>query len=316
VKDLRQEIFASFGWYKQLERAGFEGAPIVKALVARTKPAWWIDLLNVALHYACDKGLLDTYSARLATLRTSEFREDVAIAEGREPDFPLWEILNELIVAAYLEHVLGWRYVSHEPLGATPKRGDWQFVSHSGRTVFVEVKSIAERLPYGDGAFMRGSYASRLRGVLARAYKQLPDDERSTLVVLVADWTLEISHGIFFGDLSAALFGEYVVKFSVMMPKPEVTYAGPSFREMHVTGTKHRRLGAVAGLRVLGQDVPVLHFYAIHNPFCRASHEVPADAFGLATQLRFEGDRGTQVGSLDSHDVWQAILSGLRGADA
>ncbi len=316
MKDLRSELFGQFEWAKQLRRSRYANAPVARAIIERTEPAWWIALLNVALYYAKSKGLYEHYIGRLSSLRPSQFYEYVANAEGHEEELPLWEILNELVVAAYLEHALGWIYVAHEPEGTPPKRGDWQFLSPSGRTVFVEVKSIAERRPRGNAVFMRGSYAPRIRSVLGRAYRQLPDDERSTLVVLVADWMLEISHGIVLGDFSAALFGEYVVTFPVMVDEPEIYYAGPSFREMHVNGTKHRRLGAAAGLRVFGQDVPILSFYAIHNPFSRPAHQIPAGDFGNATQLRFEDGMGQQVGSLDPRAAWQAILAGLRDVTA
>ena len=71
---------------------------------------------------------------------------------------------------------------------------------------------------------------------------------------------------------------------------PSSVRLGPSFHEMFVQGSKHRRLGVVAGMVISGMDLPGIRFYGVHNPFaydgCRISDEdlVSADRFVINEQ--------------------------------
>ncbi|MGH2372435.1 MAG: hypothetical protein ACRDIC_03015 [bacterium] len=103
---------------------------------------------------------------------------------------------------------------------------------------------------------------------------------------------ISIPFGIMHGDLFAALFGRFEVRFTVMTDDPQITYAGPSFRDMLVQGSKHRRLGAVAGLITRGFMEPGLHLYAIHNPYAFSEQRLSEEALAGVHQFCFQGARG------------------------
>jgi hypothetical protein len=307
--DLRPAFFAGLRWYDELAEP--KDDEISAWRVAKwTDSAWWIDLLNAGLSFARVHGLESRFRASFASIRPQDLLHQRAQAEGRSVSFPIWEIANELIVAGYLERVCGWDLIQHEPAGHGARLGDWQFRSQSGRQVFVEVKSLAEMRPSGNSVFNRGSYAPRLRGVLARAYRQLPADDRAVLVVLVGDWLLEIPFGIMHGDLFAALYGKYEVRFQAMVPDPQITYAGPSFREMMVHRGKHRRLGTVAGLITRGCDEPGPALYAIDNPFASPTQRLTES--DLQDVRRFVVDDtgfGKEIAGVDPSECWGRMSS-------
>lgn len=161
---------------------------------------WGAQLLNAALHWADLHGLSEHYRTRFEGITPVDVQPQRAEAENRLPSFPIWQIANELVVGCYLERVVGWTYGRHEPDGRQGHRGEWQFTTPSGRDVFVEVKSMSEPdWSQASGVFSRPDYRNRITKPLGEAYKQLPDDGRATLVVLVAEFKLSISHGIFTG---------------------------------------------------------------------------------------------------------------------
>lgn len=128
-----------------------------------------------------------------------------------------------------------------------------------------------------------------MRSVLKGAYAQLPDDGRATLVVMVGQELTRIPFGIMHGDIFQALYGQMQVTFNVMPYDPSSVRMGPSFREMFIHGSKHRRLGWVAGLAVTGMDDPALSMYSIQNPFSNESVSMPgSDYVGIN---RFVVDR-------------------------
>lgn len=169
---------------------------------------WSVKLMNIALQWADSHGLADVYRTRFAGVPPVDVQPQRAEAEHRLPTFPLWQIANELVVGCYLERVLGWTYEQHEPLGRQRHRGEWQFTTPSGRTVFVEVKSLKEAdWSRATGAFSRPDYRGRIMSALAEAYPQLPDDDRATLVVIVGDFIVSLTHSVMLGDIYQTLFG-------------------------------------------------------------------------------------------------------------
>jgi hypothetical protein len=220
--------------------------------------------------------------------------------------FPVWEIANELVVARYLERVLGWQYVRHEPPGRHDHRGDWEFTSAS-RQVFVEVKSLRELMYLGNGGvYSRPDYRPRIRSALVRAYEQLPADGPATLVVLVGNDLLKLPGGhLAHGDLFQALFGKTIITLKVLPFDPESVRVGPSFREMWVQGTKHRRLGCVAGLILSGMELPRPNFYAIHNPFAHTPVRLTQLDVEPATQFVVdEAGLGTVIEGIHPTEAW------------
>jgi hypothetical protein len=222
----------------------------------------------------------------------------------------VWEIANELVVALYLERALGWSFVAYEPPGHMGRLGDWEFLSLSGETVFVEVKSVMEpALP--EGAFTRGVAFRRLTGVLRGAYRQLPRDSRATLVIVVGNGLITaLNGGIMLTDLFQTLFGQIQVTFQVMPYVEGSERVGPSFYDMFAHAGKHRRLGCVAGLHVAGLDTPGLVFYAIHNPFADPSSKLKRDDFADAPQFWVDEEgRGEEQGEVKATERWQRIVA-------
>ena len=237
-------------------------------LTRSNERAWWRELLIAAASFARDHGLVSHYRRRFAGVAAREISDSAGKVHHRSAVAPIWEIANELVVGVYLERVLGWTLELHEPEGFRGRRGEWQFATPRGRPVFVEVKSLIESEIVVTHVFSRGVATRRLTSVLRGAYRQLPDDGRSTLVVVVGNGLiLEISRGIMHGDLFQTLFGRVVVTFQVLPYVEGSERMGPTFREMFTHAGKHRRLGCVAGLTIGGLDFPSLGFYAIHNPF-------------------------------------------------
>lgn len=304
--DLRSLLFAGIPTFDRLTEHDPNLWPVWR-ITRSDEPAWWIGALSAAAAFAREHNLLDDYRAKLGSISVSEFRVDKSDAEGRSSTSAVWEIVNELLAARLLERGLGWRFDSHEPQGRGTHRGDWQFVSPSGRTVFVEVKSLAEREWVGGGG-MRPSFAPKMRSVLKGAYPQLPDDGRATLVVVVGRELTKISFGIMHGDLFQALYGQMQITFNVMPYDPSSVRLAPSFREMFTHGGKHRRLGWVTGLVLTGVDEPALRLYAIHNPFANDSVTMPAEDY--AGIERFVVDRDGHGESLPTGrttPLWERV---------
>jgi hypothetical protein len=305
-------MFGGLPWYESLSKPEASGITSAWYVARDTDPEWSVCLLEAALRYAEDKDLWDVFRQRFEGISVGDVSLARANAENWEADFNIWEIATELVVAAYLEHSLGWTFRSYEPLGNAPRRGDWEFISPSRRRTFVEVKTVCEAQwrPISGGSF-RPSHAARISSLLARAYRQLPDDDRSTLVVIVGTDLVQIPFGVMHGDLFASLFGQFVVKFNVMTPRPEITFAGPSFREMLVGHTKRRRLGAVAGLVLRGLSSPAPLFYSIHNPFAHAGARLDGSDFGDCPQFVWTEATGTETGRNNADNAWQRIRSAL-----
>lgn len=280
--------------------------------------AWWRELLIAAASFARDHGLLDHYRRRFAGIASREIADSAGKAHHRPAVAPIWEIANELVVGVYLERVLGWTLEAHEPEGFRGRRGEWQFATPRGKVVFVEVKSVIEPEIVGNRVFWRGVATRRLTSVLRGAYRQLPDDGRATLVVVVGNGLiLEISHGIMHGDLFQTLFGRIEVTLQVLPYVEGSERMGPAFREMFAHARKHRRLGCVAGLKIGGLDLPGLGFYAIHNPF--ADPEVRLCSSDLEDTRQFwvsEDGAGEELSGLDPREAWRRICErdGARGA--
>jgi hypothetical protein len=302
--DLREVLFGGLVWYEALSEAETSTWGAWRTAKG-TEAACWIPLLNAGFAFAAEHDLVDRYRIKFAGISLGDLRLDKAERERRVSTFPIWEIANELIVARYLEKVLEWTFREHEPEGRGSRRGDWEFVTRSGRHVFVEVKSLQEAEPRDTGVYSRPDYGPRLRSVLKGAYAQLPDDGRATLVVLVGKELMRIPFGIMHGDLFQALYGRIQVRFRVMPYDPTSVRMGPSFRDMFVHGTKHRRLGCVAGLAAVGIDVPAVRAYAIHNPYAYPAVKLLPEDLRNADQFVIDDDGyGQTVDGIDRNDVW------------
>ncbi len=301
MRDLRADFFSGLDWYETLT-APTSGREKTAWYVAKGLEPWWfVQALNAALAFAVEHELVDVYRQRFAGIRPQELRTVV---------FPIWEIANELLAARYVERVFGWRFDQHEPVGRGTRRGDWQFVAPSGRTVFVEVKSIREA-ELGGGVYSL-DFTPRVRSVLARAYQQLPADDRGVLVVLVGGLTLDAPiENPMVGFLFGALFGRFQVTFQVLPYEAKTVRAGPSFRDMLVQPKKHRRLGCVAALRPGGMVEPDFGFYAIHNPFAYSEVRLSPDDLPNTLQFVVDGDgQGTFSGQADAAVIWENMRPG------
>ncbi len=310
MRDLRETYFGSAPWYRDLGEPT-SGEPsawhLAKAPPSRTHVA----LANMGLEFAEEHGLRHSYSAKFAGIPRAELTPERATTQARSVTFPISEILNELIVGALLKRGLGWTFAGHEPPGHRSNRGDWEFTLECGRRVFVEVKSLSEP-QHGSGPFWRSSAAPRLSNVLKRSYRQLPLDDRATVVVLVADGgaLLDIPNGIEHGDLFQAFFGQTVIQFDfdgMQLHSPRLT---STFREMYVQRNRNRRLGAVFGLEFRGIGLPVPNLYALHNPFAHSCSSLPLVAtvdlarFYVAVDGEPHFDRG-----VGGEALWQRCAS-------
>lgn len=310
--DLRPSYFGGLDWYEGLrEPRSKQDEPTAWYCAKDAVDDWYVLQLNAGLAFADEHGLHERYRKLFAGIRPPDLLPTRAKAERRTVSFPIWEIANELIVGRYLERVIGWQYREHEPRGRQQHRGDWEFESPRGRRVFVEVKSLQEPDGYPGGVFNRSTCDPRIRDVLAGAYKQLPEDDRATLVILVGQELVRVPAGIMHGDIFQSLFGKMQVTFRVMPYDPESLRMSPSFRDMFTHGTKHRRLGAVAGL-----DRGHLAFYAIHNPYAHKEVRTNPDDFPSATQFIVDDNgRGEIVKGISRDEAWERFSRGV-GSEA
>ena len=308
--DLRPLLFDETSWFAELEESTNDYW-VVWRVTKSQEPAWWKELLIAAAAFAQDHDLLPEYRRRFAGIPVRALSDSAADTERRQAVAPIWQIANELTVALYLERALGWTLESHEPAGFRHRIGDWQFRTGGGKPVFVEVKSLVEPELPGSGVFSRGIASDRLTSVLKGAYKQLPRDDRATLVVVVGfGLILEISHGIMHGDLFQTLFGRIQITFNVLPYVPGSERMGPSFQEMFAHAGKHRRLGCVAGLRIGGSDAPGLGFYAIHNPFADASVQLRREDLAHCRQFWVNDDGfGEELDGRQPRENWERIES-------
>lgn len=310
TEDLRPLLFCKASWFDGLE----ESTPDYWVLWRITKsdsPAWWRELLIGAAAFARDHGLLPVYQRRFAGIPARALSDSAGRAENRSSVAPIWEIANELVAGLYLERALGWTLSEYEPNGHMGRVGDWQFITPTGRTVFVEVKSVLEPERFGTGVFSRGVATGRLAGVLRGAYRQLPRDSRATLVVVVGNGLITaLNHGIMLTDIFQTLFGKIQVTFPVMPYVEGSERVGPSFYDMFTHTGKHRRLGCVAGLHVGGMDTPGLVFYAVHNPFADSSSKLTKEDFVDARQFWVDIDgHGQEIGEVKALDRWKDIVA-------
>jgi len=308
--DLRPLLFQDAAWFADLQ----ETTPdrwVVWRVTTSLEPAWWKELLNAAASFARDHSLLDVYRRRFAGIPDGDLRDSAASLHRRPATAPIWEIANELIVGAYLERALKWTFREHEPDGFRRRVGDWGYVAPSGRDVFVEVKSVLEPEIVGNQVFSRGIASRRLTAVLKGAYHQLPDDGRSTLVVVVGNGLiLQVSHGIMFGDLFQTLYGQMQITFQVLPYVEGSERMGPAFREMFAHATKHRRLGCVAGLPFGGLDLPGLGFYAIHNPFAEDDVKLGREDFHETRRFWVDEDgNGEELPGISPAEAWRRICA-------
>lgn len=277
-KDYRPYFFGHCDWYQSLEKPTDPDEESAWYVAKAHQAEWFVLALNAGLAFARDHGLEACYSRRFAGISPRDLTPKRARQKGGTVSSPIWEIANELVVARYLERALGWELLEHEPTGRGTRKGDWDFRSQTGETVFVEVKSIREAEWPAGKVYTLPDYSPRIRTLLARAYSQLPHDHRSTLVVLVSTNILAIPADIQYSSLFEALFGKTQITFNVMPYDPDSVRIGPSFREMFTHSGKHRHMGCAAAFVRRGGYIPNLRFYVIHNPFAFPEAKLcPAD---------------------------------------
>ena len=307
MTDLRPRFFDGFDWYERLRPP--KGSESTAWWLAKgpANDDMWVKLLHTALSFAQRHELVSAYRARFGGLHFDDLSLPRAKSEARTQTFPIWEIANELVVGCYLERVFEWQLTHHQPAGKGKKKGEWQFRTRTGRSVFVEVKSLSEPIVKATtGAFAMRINAPRITQVLKKAYRQLPADGRGTLVVLVGNRPLWAHPAVpLVGAVPAALFGYFGVRLKVMPYDPADSQAGPSFYDMFVQHRKNRGLGCVAALRPGGADEPTLAFYAIHNPYAQEGVRLAAADLPRAWQLVFESEWGRFVGEDDPAGAWQ-----------
>lgn len=306
--DLRPLLFQTSAWFEGLTEDS-EDLWAAWRVTTSTEPAWWKELLNACASFARSRGLLQHYQRRFAGLSVGDLSDKAG--KTRYTLGSLWEIANELVVGLFLERALGWTFEAHDPAGFRSRIGDWQFATADGRRVFVEVKSVHEAEMRGNQVFSRGIASKRLTRTLREAYKQLPADDRATLVILVGNGlTLSISHGIMYGDIFQTLFGQMAMTFQVMPYVKGSERIGPTFREMFAHAGKHRRLGCVAGLKIGGLDTPGLVVYAIHNPYANAAQRLSPDHFDGVRQFQVdERGMGRESDGIQPNEMWARICA-------
>jgi hypothetical protein len=307
MTDLRPILFSGAEWYERLEQPK-EDAPSAW-YVAKASDRWTTKLLNAAVSFAHEHDLVAHYQKRFAGIRASDLTPGRAKAKGQQVSFPIWKIAHELIAGCYLERVLGWRYSAHEPPGYELRRGEWEFITKGGRTVFVEVKSVAEVERYGSsGVYNKAPPLPQLRNIMKDAYDQLPAGDRATLLILAGRETVESGGGIMLSGPFQTLFGNYVIRFNPFDANTEYR-AGPSFREMLIQAKKHRRLGCVAGMSISGWDDPRIDWYTIDNPY--SDHRIASS--DLVDSKRFTVNdewQGQEVNGLPIEEAWARMASG------
>lgn len=307
LSDLRAEFWGGSEWYVALEKPR-DDVPSAWWLAKGESTSWSATIANVGLAYGVRCGLSESFRNRFQAIPASDVTYERALAERRSPSFPIWEILSELVAAAFIDGTLGWKYGSHEPPGHLLKRGDWEFVTPEGVTVFIEVKSLGEWVS-GDGVGFRPSYSSRLSSLLKRAYRQLPKD-RPTLVVVVGTNSeiLRMPTGLLHSELFQAFFGRTIGRMTLDGDQASNLRIGPSFRDMFVHRSKHSRLGAAIALNLRGVDDPLPELYGVQNPFARPESALPPSALAPLTRLVVEDGEGAIVSGSSPKQIWAQML--------
>lgn len=220
MRDLRPQLFSGMCWYDSLEpplagerSAWFQfKAPMDADEVFTCRPSR--ELLNDVLQYTQLRCVWEHYDQRLHGVSAKSLTPEEADSQGKSVTAPLWEVLNEPFAALFLERVLGWSYIEHEPPGKDRRRGDWMMATESGDTVFVEVKTTSEA-PRGAGAF---DYESQVWNAVDGAHRQV-SRATATLVVVCDDVGVDFSdiadQDELFSPFVKVLFGEEVIAIPV-----------------------------------------------------------------------------------------------------
>ena len=305
MKDLRPLLFDGCAWYQNL-------APSDDALPSawystRGEDEWAGLLLSSAAAFAQRHGLVEVFRKRFEGIHARELSPTRAASMERMVTAPILAIAHELVVACFLEKVMDWSFDKHEPLGYKGARGDWEFITPSGRSVFVEVKTIEEpEFTERNGFINPEPELARIRSTVRHAYPQLPDDHRCTLVVLVGREIMGLVGGILFSNLFQAMFGRFEVRFKPFQPDREFS-GGPSMHNMLVHTTKHRRVGCAAGMHIVGTDVPHVLFYAVDNPYANPEKRIPHDDLANANRFLAYPAGGTEARGLRMYEVWERM---------
>jgi len=306
---IRHAYFQGMPWYDNLDKPKDPSVSSAWFAAKRQDRTWYVDLLESALEFGDSVGLRDQYRERFAVIAPADLTPVRAQAEGRKVSGPLWEIASELIAGRYLNRVCGWKLLDHEPPGNKECLGDWEFEAPNRRTVFVEVKFLQEPEAVPTNAMAPWpDYRPKIRSALARAYRQLPDDGRGTLVVIVGEQATEIPAGIMTGDIFEALFGKTQVRFTI--EDPDSMTIGPAFHDMFVQTAKHRRIGAVAGLGLRGFVNPDFQAHAVHNPYSYEGVRLSTAQFAPLHQFHVDSEGRAIFTSGENRDqIWDRFAA-------
>lgn len=127
MRDLRPLLFEGAEWYDQLS-GPTDGVPSVW-FVAKATGWWGGDVLSACAAFAREHDLLDDFRLKFRGIEPQELLPERAVAKRRSVSSPIWVIAHELVVARYLERVLGWSLVRYEPAGHQGRRGDWHLLT-------------------------------------------------------------------------------------------------------------------------------------------------------------------------------------------
>lgn len=313
MEDLRPLLFQDAPWFPGLTEDTTDYW-VLWRITKSPESAWWRGLLIAAAAFARDHGLLLQYRQAFAGIRTASMADSASVRKSRSSVTPIWEIAYELVVGLFLEHVLRWQFVRRDPPGYKRRVGDWEFITPSGRTMFIEVKAMLEPEVHGTRVFSHGVASDRVTAELRGAYKQLPRDSRSTMVVLAGNgFTTSLAHGVMSSDLFQTLYGRMQVTFKVMPYVGGSERLGPSFYDTFAHAGKHRRLGCAAGLHITGGADPGLVFYAIRNPYADPACQLAPEDFGDALQFWVDDSgHGQELGDVKAPERWKNIVARLR----
>jgi hypothetical protein len=105
--DLRPMLFGGAEWYERLQPPAGDELSVWWVAKSPSPERWTPQVLTAAAQFAQEHGLLELYRAKFRGIAAAEFLPARAQADRRSVSFPIWEIAHELLVARYLERVLG-----------------------------------------------------------------------------------------------------------------------------------------------------------------------------------------------------------------
>jgi hypothetical protein len=232
------------------------------------------DKSNEIFQQEIDKWIKIAYDLRIVT----NFQQRLS---GKVTFMSLQAVLNELMVAYFMQTHIGMKIKQHSPPAKGSKQDD-RLIGTNNQEVYVEVKTPWEEKR--EGTFWYSQY-DKLFQTIDDGYDQRPENKKPYLICITDE--LNMTPALFPYEIEDALYGKRAIILS--------NYNKGQFKDSHYDVIDRRSifqqnlrrgLSAVAIVKYMvwfneekRQDEGKYHFVLYHNPYCFEECRLNPDYF-------------------------------------